>query len=523
MIDNIINNMERYAKYLRKSRKDIEAELRGDGETLAKHELILNNLSDSLNIKPEQIDIFKEIVSGDSIASRPVMQEVLQLVEQGIYAGVLVVEVERLARGNTLDQGIVANAFQYSNTKIITPQKIYDPNNEYDQEYFEFGLFMSRREYKTINRRLQNGRTISANQGKFPGSKAPYGYKRKKLENDKGWTLEIIPEQAYVIKTIFNMYAYQHIPPSDICRYLDNLGIKPSKSDTWSSSSIRDILSNPVYAGKIKWKDRKVVKVFKDGKLVNTQPKNKGNDVILVDGLHSPIVDSQTFNIVQQRKKDNIIPMPSVYNVHNPLAGIVRCAKCNRLMSRNSNNVLCCINTKCNNVSSKLDIVEKKILESLELWLVNYEEEINSVSTLKNTTDDIINIKQTSLNKLKKELEEYNAKLEKIHDFLENGIYTVDVFTERRNKILESQKNTSVKYYEIQKELQEIEQTEKAKKNLIPQTKNVLTEYSKCNNIKKKNELLKSVIQRVEYLKKEKCYNKNSDPENFELLIYPKF
>ena len=311
MQNNIISNMNRYAKYLRKSRKDMEAESHGSGETLAKHELILNNLSESLNIKREQIDTFKEIVSGDSIASRPVIQELLQLVEQGIYKGVLVVEVERLARGNTLDQGIVANAFQYSNTKIITPQKIYDPNNEYDQEYFEFGLFMSRREYKTINRRLQNGRSISASQGKFPGRQPPYGYTRKKIENDKGWTLEIMEEQAEVIRAIFNMYAYKNMNPSDICKSLNKINIKPLRSDNWSVSSIRDILSNPVYIGKIRWKDRKVVKVFKNGKIVNTQPKNKGNDIILVNGLHSAIIDEETFNIVQQRKKtNNTAPIP---------------------------------------------------------------------------------------------------------------------------------------------------------------------------------------------------------------------
>ena len=130
MENNIISNMERYAKYLRKSRKDMEAEAHGAGETLKKHEIILDNLSNSLGIKREQIDVFREVVSGDSIASRPVMQQLLELVEQGVYKGVFVVEVERLARGNTLDQGTVANAFQYSNTKIITPIKIYDPSNE---------------------------------------------------------------------------------------------------------------------------------------------------------------------------------------------------------------------------------------------------------------------------------------------------------------------------------------------------------------------------------------------------------
>ena len=41
--------------------------------------------------------------------------------------------------------------------------------------------------------------------------------------------------------------------------------------------------------------------------------------------------------------------------------------------------------------------------------------------------------------------------------------------------------------------------------------------------MKTKNDLLKTVIQKVEYLKIQKCYNKNSNRENFELLIYPKF
>ena len=71
--------------------------------------------------------------------------------------GVLVVEVERLARGDTVDQGIVQRTFQYSETLIITPQKTYNPSSESDQTFFEFGLFMSRQEYKTIKRRLKSG------------------------------------------------------------------------------------------------------------------------------------------------------------------------------------------------------------------------------------------------------------------------------------------------------------------------------------------------------------------------------
>lgn len=524
-MQNYINSsMKRYAEYLRKSRKDIEAESHGVEETLAKHKIILDNLSKSLNIKREQIDVFKEIVSGDSISSRPVMQELLRLVEQGIYEGVLVVEVERLARGNTLDQGIVSNTFQYSNTKIITPQKTYDPCNEYDQEYFEFGLFMSRREYKTINRRLQRGREISAQEGKFPGSRAPYGYKRKKIENDKGWTLEIIPEQAEAVKYIYDMYANQNITPADICRNLDKLNIKPLKSDSWSSNSIRDILSNPVYIGKIRWKERKIVKVLKENTLVNTQPVNKGNDVILANGLHEPIIDIKTFELVQQKKKDNnTAPIPGIYNIQNPLAGLIKCAKCKRMMFRISANTIACTNTKCDNVSSKLNIVEKKVIESLKSWLEEYENEINNVNIPSSSNSEIIKMKKNELKKAEELSNSYESTLEKIYDFLEKGIYTVDIFTQRKNKILAEEKELTSKIQDLSSEISELEKLERTKKELIPKVKNVLEIYNNCNNPKYKNELLKTVIDKVEYLKAEKCYKKDSNIENFELLIYPKF
>ena len=139
-----------YLIYLRKSRADQEAELRGEGETLARHEKALLELARRQHLPIA--DIYREVVSGETIASRPMMQQLLSEVEQGIWNGVLVMEVERLARGDTIDQGIVAQAFKLSDTKIITPIKTYDPNNEFDEEYFEFGLFMSRREYKTIKR-----------------------------------------------------------------------------------------------------------------------------------------------------------------------------------------------------------------------------------------------------------------------------------------------------------------------------------------------------------------------------------
>lgn len=191
-----------YCLYLRKSRADAEAEARGEGETLVRHERTLLELAKKRGLVITEI--YREIVSGDTIAARPVMQQLLQEVGQGRRKGVLVMEVERLARGDTIDQGIVAQTFKFSGTKIITPIKVYDPSNEYDEEYFEFGLFMSRREYKTINRRLQRGRSASVKEGKFVSGIPPYGYKRVHVQDGKGFTLAVVPEEADVVKLIYS-------------------------------------------------------------------------------------------------------------------------------------------------------------------------------------------------------------------------------------------------------------------------------------------------------------------------------
>ena len=192
-----------YAIYLRKSREDIESEKYGEGETLARHEKILTTLAEKRNLTIGKI--YREVVSGETISERKEMQKLLKDVENEMWTGILVVEVERLARGDTADQGLVLKAFKYSHTKIITPVKTYDPDNEFDEEYFEFGLFMSRREYKTINRRLQRGRQLSCQEGKYVGNIAPFGYNRVKLKNSKGFTLSINPQEAPIVKEIFRL------------------------------------------------------------------------------------------------------------------------------------------------------------------------------------------------------------------------------------------------------------------------------------------------------------------------------
>lgn len=519
-----------YCLYLRKSRADAEAEERGEGETLARHERALLELAKRLKLNVTQI--YREIVSGETIAARPVMQQLLSEVEQGMWAGVLVMEVERLARGDTVDQGIVAQTFKYSDTKIITPVKIYDPNNEFDEEYFEFGLFMSRREYKTINRRLQRGRIASVREGKYVANKPPYGYERVRLDNDKGWTLKPVQNEADIVKLIYEWYTigekqsngtFKRLGVNLIARRLNELKVKSKKGGDWVAASIRDILINPVYIGKVRWNWRHNVKKMVDGQIKISRPRSE--DLIINEGIHPPIISEDTFNLAQEYMKQNPPkPIGERYTVKNPLAGIVVCGKCGRRMVRRPYNsgypdTLMCSAPTCSNVSSHLTVVEGRILQSLEEWLGEYKLKWKLNNEPRKVSQ--VDIKQKALNNLQAELDTLYKQLSKTHDLLEQGIYDTDTFLDRSRSLSERIKSTKSDISSLERDLEVEIIREESAVNIVPKVEHLLEVYRELPTAKAKNDMLKDVLEKVVYIKKDST-RWHGSPDDFEITIYPK-
>lgn len=521
-----------YVIYLRKSRADAEAEQRGEGETLARHEKALIELAkrQKLNV----IKIYKEVVSGETIVARPVMQQLLSEVEQAVWDGVLVMEIERLARGDTIDQGIMAQAFKFSGTKIITPSKTYDPNNEFDEEYFEFGLFMSRREYKTINRRLQRGRIASVKEGKYVGNRPPYGYLRKKLEHDKGYTLDPHPEQADVIRMIFEWYTkgdlqtdgtYKRLGMSLIVRKLNNLGIKPQKNDVWTLPSIRDMLLNPVYIGKIRWNSRPSVKQVTDGVVTKSRPRSE--DVILVDGLHDAIIDSDVFETAQYNMSKNPSrPVGEKGIIKNPLSGIVVCGKCGRKMVRkpygakNKVDTLMCPATACNNVSSALFYVEDRILKSLDNYLNEHKIKWKT-DKKKSKSNKQIELAEKAIKNYEDELSTLNKQLDNLHNLLEQGVYDTNTFLDRSKILSDRVQDIKNSMNELSSNLSLIQSNDDNQINIIPKIEHILEVYDELPNAQKKNDLLKEVINKVTYTK-DISSRWHGSPDDFDIILYPK-
>lgn len=523
--------IEQYLIYLRKSRADMEAESRGEGETLTRHENALLELARRQHLNVTQV--YKEIVSGDTIAARPVMQNLLSEVEDGLWTGVLVMEVERLARGDTIDQGIVAQTFKYSDTKIITPIKTYDPSNEFDEEYFEFGLFMARREYKTINRRLQRGRLASVKEGKYVASRAPYGYRRIKLQNDKGFSLSVVPEHAEIVKQIFAWYVYgvtgengerRRLGIQQIARKLNELQVAPIRHDYWQKETVRDMLINPTYIGKVRWNWRPVKKKMIDGKAQIERPRNYDDDCVLVDGLHEAIVDKKTFDLAQEYIANNP-PCPVGYksSLKNPLAGLIICGKCGRSMvlrkGYSKPDYIVCHARACDNVSAPFQLIEKRLLESLEQWLEDYKLTWEGHKTKQNTS---IGLFEKALKKIGNDIGILENQLSATYDMLEQGVYSKDQFLERSRAVSERINTAKKDYADLEKEMGLSFARDESRRTIVPKVERLLKVYRSLPTAAQKNDLLKDVLEQVVYTKTSNGSFRGVSADDFELVLYPK-
>ena len=227
--------------YLRKSRMDTDYEEISITETLSRHRITLEKLCKSKRLHVDEV--LEEVVSGESLTARPQMMRLLEMVSTGAYAGVVCMDIERLSRGSSMESGYIMQILQVNGCKIVTPGKIYDLQNESDEQFTDMKFMFSRYELKTITIRLVRGRNQSASEGKFMGSMAPYGYRAYKLPGEKGNSLMVIPEEASVVRMIFGMYGLQGMGYNAIAYRLNDMHI-PARKGQWSQTSVANILTN---------------------------------------------------------------------------------------------------------------------------------------------------------------------------------------------------------------------------------------------------------------------------------------
>ena len=398
--------------YLRKSRSDDP--LMSVEEVLLKHETILNEWCErNLNgVIPEE-NRFREIVSGETIADRPCMVQVLKIIENPKIKAILCVEVQRLSRGDLEDAGRLIKVLRYTNTCVITPTKTYDLKDEYDRDIFERELKRGNEYLEYQKKIMSRGRALSVSQGHYLG-RPPYGYDKIFVteNNRKCPVLVENKEQADAVRLIFDLYVNKNYGYAKIAKHLDELCIPSPGGKEWFQYTIKAMLTNVHYIGKVKWNWRKVVNVVENGEIRKTRPK--ATDYDIYEGKHQAIVSEEIFKLAQEKQNKNP-KTPVDYTLKNPFAGLLYC-RCGKIMTmRNQkqrykngttktfSRLLCNGQSRCDTSSCSYDEMLTLVSQALREYIADFELKSKRV-------DNSAELHNTLIKNLEKKLSDLHQK-----------------------------------------------------------------------------------------------------------------
>ena len=440
------------AIYLRKSR--------GEEEDLAKHRMALEELCKVQNWRYTE---YAEIGTSDSIDLRPKMIQLLKDVGQELYDAVIVMDMDRLSRGDGEEQARIKNTMRRTSTLIITPNKIYDLEDENDDMYSDFEGLMARVEYKQIKKRFKRGKKQGSRRGDWTNGTPPYPYEYKQWFDTKSKELHSNEKGLVVNKEKYNIYRYimekiivENVSPNEVSWELNKQGIPSPRGGIWHGGTIQRILVDETHLGKIisnkSAGDGHIIKRSKDCKALVYYPREEW---IVVDNCHEAVkTEEEHTKILMYFNRITKTPKRRGTRTY-PLSGLVKCCRCGHTLvtgiradRSNAENIKPCwykdeFGNKCGNRGGEASIVHEAIKSQLAL----YE------TALKQTTsgNDESNTTLTEVNITLNEIDKLERKSAKIDELVEEEYYTLTEAKQRKsdNKLTLDKAETRLKLLQI--------------------------------------------------------------------------
>lgn len=477
--------------YLRKSRQDDPNET--VEEVLAKHEAQLQEWAErELGCTIPDENIYREIVSGESIDAREEIKKVLARIEDPNVAGVIVMEPSRLSRGDLADCSKIIDSFRFSHSVVATPYMTYDLENKMERKFFKDELLRGNDFLEYTKEILFRGRVAAVKRGCFIGNHPPYGYDKDKIGKDH--TLKINEEQAPVVQLVYDMYVNDGATPYQIACRLNELGVKPARIDKWKKDSIRVMLRNPHYAGYTAFNQKKFTPVLENGQIVKRRLAQAEEDVIIAEGKHTAIIDRALWQAAQERVAQN--PRTNQFTaLKNPLATMLFCKGCGQAMAlhpyKHAEDRYTCKQRPPCFKSVKASALLDAVIISLE------EAELPALELkVKNGDGDARKIQQRLLVKLEKQMEEYRDQEENQYELLETKVYTQDVFDRRNAKLRAKMEDCQAAIYKAKSALpQSVDYAERVM--ALKAAIDILRDDTAT--AEEKNKVVKAIVERIEF------------------------
>ncbi len=373
---------------------------------------------------------------------RPAMQKLMRDAQSNKMDMVLVYKLDRLSRSQKDTLYLIEEIFNANEVDFTSMQENFDTSTPLGMAMVGILSVFAQLERSQIRERMTLGMEARVKQGKYRGgNNDPIGYKY----NPETDILEPIDYEAMQVQEI-----YKH--------YLDGWTIHKiwgymqehysQRYGKWTrDTTIRRILENPVYTGKVKYRGK------------------------YYDGLHEALIDEETFQRVQEKlakdakllQKSGLSPFKRKYL----LTGIMYCGKCGRRMccaphgsGKYKKHAYSCPNRRggyripedqrCDNKYWLTDKLEAKVWDRLEELTDLFPWDSDTLDQSLDTSGT-----EEQIATLKKEIESKDRQMEKLMELYSLGNMPADILSAQIQKVSDDRETISKEIARLESETPE--------------------------------------------------------------------
>ena len=386
-------------------------------------------------------------ISGKDIKNRPALKELLKDAEEKKFDMVISWKINRISR-KLADVLKIVDVLEKNDITFKSYSEPFETDTPAGKMQFQMMALIGEFERGTIAQNVKMGMCAKAKAGEWCGGRV-LGYDLVPVENQEGTKrrktkLTINEIEARSVRLIFNEYSNGKGYKA-ITNQLNKLGYKTKKGNDFSVGSIREILTNPVYIGKVRYNVRQ-----------NWSEKRRRNinaNPIITDGIHEPIIDEGLWDKVQAIMESKKGKPSRIYDGEYPLTGILRCPKCGAgmVISRTTNKLAdgtkkriayyCCGAWKnkgtsvCNSNTIRVDKANEYVFNKLSELLSNEKMVETIVNNINKERHKKINPAKKELERIDKELEKIDRKKTKLFEAYEEELISKEEFKERKDEL----------------------------------------------------------------------------------------
>lgn len=202
--------------------------------------------------KAEIIEWFKDDGVSGGLESRPELIRLMKFLEENPdVEAVLIYKLDRLARDLYIQEGLIREFTKLNKQIVSTLEPDLDSNDPFRKAFRQMLGVFAEFEKAMITLRMKNGRNSAVAKGRWHGGQV-YGY-----DHGKNGELIINNQEAETIKRIYKLKRYQKLTCSKVARLLNSDGTPTKRKNTrWHSLTVKKILSNPIYKGRLKYQGK---------------------------------------------------------------------------------------------------------------------------------------------------------------------------------------------------------------------------------------------------------------------------